>query len=744
MTTRRRFLAANLLGAAGFGSGLGRRSFAENKEINTAAGIVPSASPGNDFWNDWADQLTRTMNRSREARMGALAAIKSPSQAQARVEMIRTKLWQLLGGPLERGELNAQVTGFVDGSGFRIEKLLYESVPGVVVTANLYLPTAGDPPFPAILAPVGHSNNGKAYHPYQHLYQTLAHLGYIVLTYDPWGQGERLQYIDPATGRSRLEPTEEHSMAGRPMMLLGDSLAQYFTWDGIRGVDYLLTRPEIDSKRIGCTGQSGGATMAMYLAALEPRIAAAVVNEGNTENVAGPRYDPPGAVDDAEQNVPGSLPLRLDRGDILAAAAPKPLLICYTTHDRGETYSPVYEEATEEVYREAASVYKLLGAPEKISLSASHMPHGLDYTNRQHTCRWFNRWLKGQDSGPVTEPSFTPFPDAMLNATRTGQVVTSIQSRSSVQVNRDRLAALMKTRRAQAPDADQLRSKLASLLGVKPAAGTPASRVLSSTARPEMTIEQFFFETEPGVRTPGWFLRPSSANRPPVILHIADDCGNSLVEEPGSCDRILAAGFAICSITLRGLGIARPRFPHAGPNYYSPTSMIAERYSLAWLVLGSPVARQRVHDVLRAIDYLSARTDVNPAQLRLMGIGNAAIAAQMAAFLDHRVKSLLLDGSLVSFAALVASPDYSLDLSWFVPDILRHMDLPDIAAGLAPRPCWMRNSVDASGAILDSSEVQQRHLEASSGLGALPGNVHFIVERAADPQTTYLDWLRSI
>ncbi len=527
---------------------------------------------------------------------------------------------------------------------------------------------------------MGHSANGKAYEPYQHLYQTLAHLGYVVLTYEPWGQGERLQYINPKTGRSLMEPTDEHSMAGRPMALLGQSLALYFAWDGIRGVDYLLSRPEVDPKRIGCTGQSGGGTMTMYLAALEPRIAAVVVNEGNTENVAGLQYDPPGAVDDAEQNVVGSLPASLDRGDILAAAAPRPLLICYTTHDRGETYSP------QEVYLEAAAVYKLLDAEEKIRLAASHLPHGLNYTNRHHTCRWFNRWLKGDDRA-ITESSFTPFPEAMLNATTTGQVVSSLASRSSVQVDRDRLATLMKTRRAQAPDADQLRSTLTSLLALQPAGGTPSSQVLSTTVRPGMTIDQFFFETEPGVRIPGWLLRPSSVDRPPVILHLADDCGHSLVEDPGSCDRLIAAGYAICSIAPRGLGIARPRFPHGGPNYYSPISIVAERYSWAWLVVGSPEAGQRVHDAIRAIDYLSARTDVNSAQLRILGSGSVAIAAQMAALLDRRAQSLFLDGSLVSFASLVHSPNYSLDLSWFVPKILEYMDLPDIATCLAPRPC---------------------------------------------------------
>lgn len=135
MTTRRRFLAANLLAAVGFGSGLRRSCFAQSEEVGPTAHTA-SAGARVDFWNDWADQLTRTVNRSRAARMSMLAGMQSRSQAQARVEMIRTRLWQLLGGLLERGDLNAKVTGSLERSGFRIEKLTYESVPGVVVTAK--------------------------------------------------------------------------------------------------------------------------------------------------------------------------------------------------------------------------------------------------------------------------------------------------------------------------------------------------------------------------------------------------------------------------------------------------------------------------------------------------------------------------------------------------------------------------------------------------------------------------------
>jgi len=168
----------------------------------------------------------------------------------------------------------------------------------------------------------------------------------MVLPFDPFGQGERLQYLDARSGKSLYGPTGEHDQAGRPMLLLGSQFAEYRVWDSIRALDYLLSRPEVDPERIGCMGQSGGGTMTMYLAPLEPRIKVAVESDGNSENVAGPSYAPPGAVDDAEQNLAGSLPEGLDRGDLLLAFAPKPLLILYSRTDSGLTYSPTYEEGT--------------------------------------------------------------------------------------------------------------------------------------------------------------------------------------------------------------------------------------------------------------------------------------------------------------------------------------------------------------------------------------------------------------
>ncbi len=235
----------------------------------------------------------------------------SPLQQPPRIElpMIQTKVWECIGGKPENTPLNAVVTGIIEREKYRIEKLVFESQPGFFVTAHLYLPKSGAKPCPAILAPLGHYPEGKVARSYQTVFQNLARKGYAVLAFDPPGQGERLQYLDHSGSKSLYMPTGEHDRFGWPALLVGSSAAQIEAWDGIRAVDYLVSRPEIDTTRIGCCGHSGGGTQAMFLCALEPRIKAAVVVEGHTENLAGEDYEAPGAYADAEQNLIGSLKL---------------------------------------------------------------------------------------------------------------------------------------------------------------------------------------------------------------------------------------------------------------------------------------------------------------------------------------------------------------------------------------------------------------------------------------------------
>ncbi len=708
MLSRRKFLQTNVAGLA--------LPFADPRALSRPftpgeGSPQPGATAKRDYWNDWPLYLTVKMNEARARRKTALASIHTEAQIRERSEMVRQKVWELIGGPLEKTPLNARTTGEINWEGFRIVKVIFESQPEVYVTAHLYLPKAGKPPFPGILAPLGHAEKGKAYRNYQYAYQTLARNGFIVLAYDPFGQGERVQYFDPQTGKPRFGPTGQHSQGGRPLLLLGATFAQYRAWDAIRALDYLTSRPEVDPERLGCTGHSGGGTMTMYLCTLEPRIQVAVEVEGNSENLAGPDYDPPGAVADAEQNLVGSLAAGIDRGDLLWAFAPKPLLLCYTPQDGGTTYSPVYEEATRDIFDELKHVYGTLGVPEKVQVFASPFPHDFDFFNRRATYAWFNRWLRKSES-EIEEAPFQTIPSELLDCTSTGQVLTSIGGRSLLQINKDRARAVVPAHPdgSTSPDLRALRegvrAKLRNLLALPTDRSPLGSTTLSSNTQQGITIEEFEFRSEPRIRVPGWFLKPAGKQIPlPTILYVSQEGKDKVVEEPSPVDVLVRRGHAVCAIDLRGFGITGPRFPTAGPGFYGD-EQLENGYAWATLTLGRPVLGQRVWDVLRSLDYLETRPDVDRSQIRVLGVREAGLAAMLSTVLDDRPRANLLDRTLATFRSVVESEDYALPLSWFAFGFLREFDLPDLVATLAPRPCWVLNASGAQGDTIPESSLQ--------------------------------------
>jgi len=740
MVNRRTFLMGN---ATVIGQSALRFHWPSLRAIPTEVGQEQIPPSQRDFWNDWPNYLTKNMNQAAAFRKALLAKIQSKDQILIRSATVRAQLWEILGGRPKETPLNVRTVGTIDRSGYCIEKLTFESMPEVYVTANLYLPTKGKPPFPGILMPLGHTPNGKAYRNYQYSCQNLARKGYVVLAYDPFGQGERRQYLG---AKHPLYPTGEHLQAGRPMILFGSAFARYRVWDGIRSLDYLLSRSEVDPQRIGCTGHSGGGTMTMYMMALDPRLQAAVAVEANFENTAGPKFDPPGAIADAEQDIVGSLPLGLDRGDLLAAFAPKPFLMCYTVHDQGQTYSPVYEEAIKENYDELLRVYGIFGATDKLELFAGNLPHDLDFFQRRAMYGWFNRWF-GKIDADVEEADFEASPDADLNCTTTGQVLTSLGGRSIVQLNRDRAKELLPSSLFSIQVADpssareQVRMQLATLLACPSKRAPLNGRTLSSSLGKSLRIDEIQYESEPGIRITGWFVRPRKrVATHPCILYISDGLADEAVAEPSPLDEISSHGSAICAINLRGIALSAPRPPSGGPEFYGGMTL-EERFAWTALVLGNPLIGQRVWDVLRALDYLESRSDVDASQIRILGNGSAGLAALMATALDERVRSILINRTLATYISVVDSKSYTVALDWFVPGILQHFDIPDIAAAIYPRPVWIANAVDAEGTILPESVVReiysQRMTAASVALKEL-----VIRTTAEDDKETYIDWLK--
>jgi cephalosporin-C deacetylase-like acetyl esterase len=748
MFSRRRFLQTNL---AGLALTLPGSETPDEGGLGRPDSPPPDKSSDRAYWDDWPTYLIAEMNEARARRKAALAALSSEAQVRQRIEMVRKKVWELIGGPFEKTPLNPVVVGTIERKTYRIEKVIFESHPQVFVTAHLYVPTLAPPPFPGILAPLGHTSNGKEYRNYQYLYQTLARKGYMVLAFDPFGQGERKQYLDPKTGESLYGSTGEHSQAGRQLLLLGATFAQYRAWDGIRALDYLLSRPEVDPQRIGCTGHSGGGTMTMYLAALEPRIQVAVEVEGNSENLAGPAYDPPGAVADAEQNLVGSLPLGIDRGDLLLAFAPKPLFLIYTPQDAGTTYSPVYEQGTREIFEELQKVYSLLAAKDEVGLFASPLPHDFDFFCRRATYDWFNRWLAKKDLG-TDETEFESAPPQVLNCTSTGQVLTSLGGRSLVGLNAERARALVPAAllsdASLSPQAlrDRLREKLRSLLALPQERGSLEARVLSSNRGQGRTVEEFDFRSEAQIRVPGWFVKPLGKDGPfPTMLYVSEQGKDGVMEEPSQIDEVLRHGFAVCAVDLRGLGITAPRYPAAGPLFYGfEDPDIKDGYAWACLTLGKPVLGQRVRDFLRCLDYLESRADVDHPQTRVLGVGGGGLVSLMGAVLDDRPRAILLHQTLADFRSVVEAGEYSSRLPWFVSGILREMDLPYLVAALAPRPCWLLNATGPKGETLSISQVKAGY-KASLDFYSRAGRgsqLRFLVQPDGEIGKVFLSWLR--
>jgi cephalosporin-C deacetylase-like acetyl esterase len=718
-------------------------------EKTNASPTTPVAE--RDYWNDWPQYFSAKVNEARTRRKSELASVRTAKDVQDRISLIRAKVWDIVGGPLEKTSLNPRTVGTLTRQNYQIEKVIFESQPQVYVTANLYIPSAGKPPFPGIISPLGHYPEGKSARDYQHLFQNLARQGYVVLAFDPFGQGERQQYPDPQTGQSRYGPTGEHDKMGWPMLLLGATLARYRVWDAIRAVDYLVSRPEVDAEHVGCVGHSGGATMTMYLCALEPRIKVAVEIEGHTRNFAGPHYVPPGAVGDAEQNLVGSMVAGLDRGDLLWAFAPKPLLMAYTPQDGLER--PSYVEAVAEIFEEARAAYSIMGAGEKIRLFAAFLPHEFDFFNRRETYTWFNRWLKKTGLG-VAEVEFESSPPNALNCTSTGQVLSSMGGRSVVQVNADRARALM---RANPPDIAaldidsariRLRDRLRNLLAL-PATRFPLEpRVLSSGDRSGVTIEEFEFHSEEQIRVPGWFVKPSEKRASlSVVLHVTDDGKDSLVEGGSALEAIVRRGFGLCGIDLRGRNATFPSFPPSGSHRYfkGGGQQLWEDFARASLILGKPALGQQVWDFLRCLDYLEARSDVDVGRTHVVGVAGGGLVALLGTALDDRPRSILCDRMLADFRSVVESLDYSAELSWLVPGVLRAFDLPQLVATLAPRPCSLLNAAGPDGETLPESLLRERYkaaLDSYSGRGA-PDKFRLVIEPEGERARLLLNWIEN-
>ena len=651
-----------------------------------------------DYLRDLAAEAYRKRNT-------ALAKLVTPQAIQARQRWVRATFWSLAGAAPERTPLNARTVGGFERKGYRVENVVYESVPELHIAANLYIPAGAKPPLPGVLFQMGHSLNGKASETYQRCCQGLARLGYLVLAFDPMGQGERVYYQDAHGGRTRLgSADDEHTVPGKQMMLVGDTSTRLQTWDAVRSLDYLAAHPLVDPKKLASTGQSGGGTLTMLLAAVDDRLAAAVVCAGNTENFACANFNPPGSTDDAEQDFLGSGPVGFDRWDLLYPLAPKPLLIVSSEKDFFGTYSSNYIASGREEFDKLRKVYGVLGAPDRLAWQTTPLPHGLSYDSRMQVYHWFGRWLKGESKPVADEPPTEVEKDATLWVSAGGSVVRSFGSQTPFSLNRARRVTRGK-------------GSWEALLGVeKPAPGLKAAVLGRAASLKGVDVEAIEVASAPKVWVPAWVVRPKAATAGRPALVALEPGGRNLRWREGQLyQELAAAGRAVCVPDLRGVGDLAPEFGRGAANY-ARSHNSEENYAWASLILGKPLLGQRVTDLLALVEALGGPVVVAAS-------GKMTVVALFAAALDDRIQGLYLAGGLVSFRSIVETENYDHPFASFVPRILEYTDLPEVVAGLAPRRVVLAGPVDGAGrpaAVAGSGHVEVRR-EAAWDVEVLRG-----------------------
>src|ERR1039458_2212774 len=669
----------------------------ENKDLD----FLASMDEFHDIRKMLPARLAQEVNDCLRRRAKVVARISTLDAIAARRKLVRATILESIGGLPERTPLNARITGTLDRGDYKIEKIVFESQPRFFVTANLYLPKKGSPPYPAILFPLGHELGGKSHSVWQQVLGALARRGYVAFAWDPLGQEERVQFFDPDWNDSKFfASTVEHTELGAQCMLVGDALARYTIWDGIRALDYLLSRPEVDASRVGATGNSGGGTHTTYLSALDDRIKVAApscyINSWRVLlDALGPQ--------DAEQVFPSWLKNGMDFPDFIYSFAPKPFLVLSAIRD----FFPI--GGVRETFAEAHGVYEWLGIADKLQKVEADDGHGYSKARRQAAYRWFGRWLKSEDDDGVEQDVLAATSEELW-ATPTGQVSTSFHGEDVFSLNLKRYEAVKANRPAFAL------ATVREIAAFAPASSGLNIKTYGALPRSGYRIEKFTYESEPGILIPAVLYVPETHTaRSPAII-CADGEGKQASRE--AAELLVRKGNIVMSVDARGLGETRPVLDEH--DYFFRYFADHDNAETA-ILLGKTLVGMRAADIARRIDLLSARSDVDSSNISGIGRGAAAVAMLHAAALDPRITKLVLEEMLVSYDAIVMHRIHRQMFEQIVPSALKYYDLPDLANSLAPRPVWMINAVNPLGQVLPAPEVRavfaRAQIHVTSGEG---------------------------
>ncbi len=585
----------------------------------------PRITPYLEFQMDLAWQQDKT----RQAR---LALVQNQEDLQELRAELRKSLLRSIGGlPETKTPLNARVVGIIPLSGYHIEKIIFESLPKLYVTALLYVPDAAGRK-PAVLVPCGHTTNGKI--GYQYICHRLARLGYVALCWDPPGQGERSQFWDAASSKSRYNLVcGEHAVMGNLAYLAGTNLARWEIWDGVRAVDYLLTRPEVDAGRISIIGTSGGGFQSSHIGALDERIKVVVPScyisalpmRMSNRIFADPDSDP-------EQDLYEMVSRGVDHPGLLLLCYPRPVFVAAAVED----FFPI--EGTRKTLREVGAVYRQFGHAEEIGHVEGYHGHKFSPENLGAAFAFLDRFNLMPAGRPL--PPEVKLDDRALWCTHTGQVSMDFNDGRSItdfvrdywKERKDRTAMNLPEiyRGAGYPGIEKW--------AVVPFKGNVSEReiaweAMGTTALEGLTVERYLLHHSTYLSIPLLSIRWPGLQA----------AGNTLLwftahgkVDPSSWNEVrelAGMGYNVLSFDFRGLGedrmlyrvdspgntdSSRPGFDQA---YESPLAGVLANYVYNSLLTGRPYFLQMIEDAEIVSRFAREKMKVSRIQVAAGGEG---------------------------------------------------------------------------------------------------------------------------
>lgn len=589
-----------------------------------------------------------------------LTDISSSEEWLQRRAEYRRQLFDMLGlWPMPpRSELKPAITGTLEGQGYAVEKLHFQSMPGLYVTANLYLPRGVQGRFPAILYACGHAmvkTNGISCGnktAYQHHGIWFARHGYVCLVIDTVQLGE-IGGLHHGTYREGMWWWNAR----------GYTPAGVEAWNCIRALDYLEGRPEVNASRMGMTGRSGGGSYTWTTAALDDRVRVAAPVAGIT--------------DLRNQVVDGCVEGHCDcmffvntyRWDFplnAALIAPRPLLIVNTDAD---SIFPL--DGVIRTHQKVRRIYALLGKTDQLGLVIAPGPHNDTQDLQVPVLRWFNQHLKGE-SPPVEDAAVKRHPPLSL------RVFDTLPSDA---IN-PKVHESFGPRRTEMPPVELRAALRRRSFGGWPAdTSAPAVRLLTSRSRHGLRLTVHEFDSQEGVTLRLWTAESTGGPNPQrTVLHVLDTNDGSawaaaqgrLFElEEDSLDRV---EIARCKEWARELRAARtgeawtaPR--GVGPTAWSVQAPTAIQIRRRFMLLGQTLDGMRVWDVRRAVQALGSTAGRHPPAVVLAGRGTMAVHALYASLYEDSVRDLDLTGLPQSHRD---GPDYL--------NVLQLLDIPEALA----------------------------------------------------------------